>query len=75
MNIKFKRNGRKRHWKTINGREKTEEVIDVYVNEKPLVRGMCYNIFKRATGISLEKDEERNFKMEETHGGRMEPWS
>lgn len=65
MNIKFKRNGRIRKWITINGQEKTEEVIDVYVNGKPLVRGMCYNIFRRATGINLEKDEEKQFNMYE----------
>lgn len=67
MQIKFKRNGRLRKWRTISGREKTEEVIDVYVNGKQLVRGMCYNIFKRSTGINLEKDEEKYFKMEEVN--------
>jgi hypothetical protein len=51
-----------------NGKDKCEEVLDIYVNGKRMIRGMCYNIFKRATGISLEKDQERNFLMEEIHG-------
>lgn len=65
MKIKFKRNGRLRKWRTLSGQEKTEEVIDVCVDGKQLVRGMCCNIFRRATGILLEKGDEKVFKMEE----------
>ena len=55
MEVKFERNGTIREWYDRNKKYHKEEIIDVYIDDKKLPRGMCGRIIVPI--IKIKKNE------------------
>ncbi len=57
MEVKFERNGTIREWYDRNKKYHKEEIIDVFINNKKLARGMCGRILVPI--IKIKKNESK----------------
>uniref|UniRef100_A0A6M3LQ79 Uncharacterized protein n=1 Tax=viral metagenome TaxID=1070528 RepID=A0A6M3LQ79_9ZZZZ len=66
--VKIVRSGRIRRWMSQEGKHHTEEVYDVYVDDKKLSRGFCKTTFDKIFKINLSEKEVVWFKIEKISG-------
>jgi len=61
--VRFERNGTIREWYDNNKKYHKEEIIDIFINNKKLPRGMCSVMFRRF--MILKKGESKELILDE----------